>query len=71
MTPQMRDVFSSHVNQIGYDPTAQELHVSWDTGKKSVYAGVPQDVAHSVMNSWSVGSAMREQVKPNYQHRYV
>lgn len=67
----MKDVFSSHVNQIGYDAEKSELHVAWDTGKRSVYSEVPQDVAHGVMNNWSVGSAIREQIKPNYQHRYL
>jgi hypothetical protein len=71
MPPQMREVFSSHVNKTGYDDQARELWVQWDTGKTSVYEGVPDDVAQSVMNSWSVGTAIRERIKPQYPHRYV
>ena len=70
MPPVMRSVFSSHVDRIGHDPETGELHVTWDSGKTSVYEGVPADVAHSMMNSWSVGTALRDQVKPNFKHRY-
>ena len=71
MPPDMRSVYSSHVNTIGHDPETGELHVVWDTGKHSVYAGVPADLASDVMNSWSVGKALTEQVKSNYPHRYA
>jgi hypothetical protein len=71
MAPTMRDVFSSHVSRIGHDPDTSELHVQWDTGKTSAYANVPAEVAQSVMNAWSVGAALREQVKGKYEHRYV
>ncbi len=70
MPPVMREVYSSHVNRVGYDHQAQELHVEWDTGKRSVYSAVPPHVADSTMNAWSVGKALIEQVKPVYEHRY-
>jgi hypothetical protein len=31
---------------------------------------VPAAVADDVRNSWSVGKAVRDQIIPNYQHRY-
>ncbi len=71
MPPAMRDVFSSHVSTIGYDPETKELHVKWDTGKTSIYEGVPADTATSVMNSWSVGTALRDRVKSAFPHRYA
>lgn len=71
MPPPMRSVFSTHVDRIGHDAATGELHVQWDTGKTSVYVGVPPDVADEVMNSWSVGKALTERVKPRFQHRYV
>ena len=67
----MRDVFSSHVDKIGYDPGASELVVTWDSGKTSIYTGVPAGVAENVMNSWSVGKALTETVKGQYGHRYA
>ena len=41
----LKDVFSSNVSQVGYDHDAQELHVIWNTGKHSVYIGVPPALA--------------------------
>ena len=66
----MRPVYSSHVNQIGHDPETQELHVLWDTGKKSIYEGVPAALAEQVRTSASVGGALRKMVKDRYAHRY-
>jgi len=68
----MQDVFSSHINQIGHDPDTGELHVAWDSGKRSIYSGVPADVAQTVMRSWSVGKALTTKVKGGqYEHRYA
>ena len=71
MPPVMHAIYSSHVKRVGHDPSTQELHVEWDTGKKSVYSGVPADVAERVRTSWSVGTAIRNEVRPHYDHRYV
>lgn len=70
MPPVMTNVFSSHVEKMGYDPEAQELYVQWTGGKTSIYSGVPADVADRVSRSWSIGQAMAE-VKAAYAHRYA
>ena len=70
MPPVMISVYSSHVQAIGHDNDKQELHVRWNGGKTSVYSSVPADVADSVSTSWSIGTALREQVKNVYPHRY-
>jgi hypothetical protein len=66
-----RGIYSSHVAQIGYAPETQELHVIWDSGKRSVYSGVPQPLATSTMNAASVGGSLHKDIKPNYPHRYI
>lgn len=68
--PVMQSVHSTHVDRIGYAADTGELYVQWQGGKTSVYSGVPSGVAHDVTNAWSVGQAVREQIIPNYQHRY-
>ena len=68
--PVMRGVFSSHVNKVGYDAEKQELFVEWDTGKTSVYSGVPAGLADSVSSGWSVGKALASEIKGKYAHRY-
>jgi hypothetical protein len=67
----MVEVDSSHVSRIGYSPPDQELWVDWDTGKTSVYQGVPPKLAANVMTSWSVGQALRTDIKGHYEHRYA
>ena len=71
MPPVMRDVYSSHVSRIGFSAETQELFVTWDTGKTSVYSGVPPAVADATMNAWSVGKALTADVKNTYPHRYL
>lgn len=66
----MRDVYSSNVSSIGHDQQSGELWVTWDTGKTSIYSGVPSDVASSVMNDWSVGKALTGCIKGQFEHRY-
>ena len=69
--PVMKQVFSSGVDEIGYDPETGDLYVRWKSGKTSVYAGVPEDTATETINSWSIGATLRSDIQPNYQHRYV
>ena len=71
MPPVMQSVFSSHVSSVGYDAQAQELHVEWDSGKTSIYSGVPADVADECQKSWSVGGYLRDQIKGRFSHRYA
>lgn len=66
--PEMKSVYSSNVDTIGYDNG--DLYVQWTTGRVSVYHGVPASVASDVAGSWSVGKALREQVKERYSHEY-
>jgi KTSC domain len=69
-TPVIKSVYSSHVNTIAYNKDSQELHVVWDTGKKSIYSGVPEPLATRVMNDWSVGAALHSEIKGKFSHRY-
>lgn len=71
MIPRMRRVFSSHVAEIGYDSDNQELHVTWNTGRVSVYTGVPEKLANETMNAPSIGSALTDNIKGNFKHRYA
>jgi hypothetical protein len=40
-------------------------------GKRSIYSGVPAATADDVSNSWSIGKALRDQIKPFHKHRYA
>lgn len=68
--PDMRSVYSSHVDQIGHDQETGELHVVYKNGRRSIYEGVPAAVAENVMGAASIGSALHSLVKNQYNHRY-
>lgn len=65
---QMRPVLSSHIEKIGYEASTQQLVVEFDTGRRVAYVPVPADIADRVMNSWSVGKALHEEIRGQYQH---
>lgn len=68
----MKDVFSSDIKSIGYDHEKSALIVVWlRSGRVSMYSDVPPKVAEDVIRSWSVGSAVRTEIKPFYAHKYI
>lgn len=66
----MKKVFSSHINEIGYEPATQSLTVIFKNGKTATYTGVPPDVASNVVDAPSVGSALHQFVRGKYDHSY-
>lgn len=71
MPVKTQNVFSSHIDTVSYDSTTQEMSVKFSKGKTAVYSGVPVALASSVMNAPSVGSALHDQIKGAYPHRYL
>lgn len=69
--PWEQAVFSSNVQSVGYDEDKQELLVTWNSGRVSAYAGVPEETAVRLANAPSVGQMMNSEIKPNFSHRYV
>lgn len=68
---EMRSVFSSNVQAIGYDPDTQQFHVAWKSGKTSVYTQVDPAAANDVMTAPSIGQAINATLKGRYGHRYL
>jgi hypothetical protein len=68
---EMRSVYSSFVDEIGYDPETEELHVKYSSGRTAVYEGVPPTAAATVLSSASIGKALHAHVRGKYGHRYV
>ena len=61
--PSMRPVFSSHIDSIGYDEEAGELHVAFQTGRTAVYSEVPPNVARDILTAPSIGQALHRQIR--------
>lgn len=64
----MKQVFSSNIQEIGYDAEEQMLAVKFNTGALYYYFGVPEEVARSVMTAPSIGIALTAEVKDIYQY---
>lgn len=65
----MKQVHSSHVNAVGYNPSTEELHIEYKNGGgRHVYKDVPRDKAHLVMNGMSIGKALHAHVRGQHDH---
>lgn len=64
-----QEVYSSRVDAWDYVDGA--LLVRWKGGKTSVYRGVPPEKASEVMNSASVGKALKADIEGEYAHEYL
>ena len=66
-----RPVFSSNVQEIGWNEDTGEMTVLWNSGKRSAYAGVPEELALQASKAASVGSFLNDEIKGQFAHRYV
>ena len=68
---EMRAVYSSHVDEIGYDSEKSEFHVKYQTGDTHVYEGVPPDKAAIVETAPSIGKALHAEIRGKYKSRLL
>lgn len=66
--PDMIYVDSSNVEAVGYDDTAEELHVQFLSGDAYVYHGVPREVFDGMLHASSKGSYLNREIKGTYQY---
>ena len=71
MMPWSQHVYSTMVSEVAYDEERREMIITWAKGKRSIYAGVPEELARQVANAPSVGQMINTEIKPYYQHRYT
>lgn len=66
-----KDVLSSMVANVAYEEEGQRLIVTWTKGsRRSVYEGVPEDLALQLANAPSVGGMIKTDIIPYYGHHY-
>ena len=66
----MKRVFSSQADEVGYDAETKELHVKFKNGKTAVYMDVPADVGVAVVDAPSIGTALHQLVKGKFAYGY-
>lgn len=71
MTIEMKQVFSSNVEAVGYDADEAALYIQWKSGKTSKYDGVPPAVAQQAQTAHSIGQYVHANIKGQYGHQYV
>lgn len=65
----MRNVYSSHVDSVGYDAAEAELHVEFKDGTRIVYKAVSAPVAAEILGAPSVGKALHTNIRGKYEWR--
>lgn len=63
-------VYSSNVQEVGYDEEKRELIITWTRGKRSIYSNVPEELAVQLAHAPSVGTMLGQEIKPYFTHRY-
>lgn len=70
MKPSMESVSSSNVDEIGYDPQARELWITFKGGGSPyVYMNVPDTVYESMRNAGSKGRFVWSSLRDVYSFR--
>lgn len=68
--PEMRNVFSSHINRVGYDDDTHEMHVEFSNGSHVVYHDVPSHTATAVLTAPSIGEEMWRTLRGRFAFKY-
>jgi hypothetical protein len=71
MIPEMINVSSSNVSQIGYDDANQILYVRFLSNSLYVYKDVPQWIYEELKDAPSVGSYLHRNVKNIYAYERI
>ena len=71
MPTEMKSVYSSHVDEIGYDAEAKELVVKFTNGRTAIYEEVPPEKASEIMAAPSIGEALSANIRGKFPFRYV
>ena len=70
LTMEMRRVYSSHINAVGYDEDRRELRVEFSNGSIVVYGDVPAETGGQVIAAPSIGEEIWRTVRGRHDHRY-
>ncbi len=64
--PQMRDVRSSNISQIGYRCESKDLYVNFESSGLYIYRNVPEHIYKSFMEAPSHGRFLNQHIKDKY-----
>ena len=61
---------STVIRRFVYDETEQNLWVEFTTGRKYVYAGVPEEVANTLRTAFAKGAYFNTRIRANLKRAY-
>lgn len=67
----LKNVYSSHISSIGYDPATGTLQVHFSNGSIVDYLDVPSDIGDSILQAPSIGEALHAHVRGQFKTSYV
>jgi KTSC domain-containing protein len=62
---------SNVIRNYLYDPANSELWITFVTGRKYVYAAVPQDVFDAFKSAFSRGTFFNREIRDHYEYREI
>lgn len=62
---------STVIRRFAYDEMTGDLWVEFTTGRKYVYAGVPQEVADAFRGAFAKGIYFNTRIRDQFPHREV
>lgn len=62
----MKQVNSSMISEVGYDPNTKDLEIVFKSGKKYVYSGVDLCVYEELIKASSVGQYFHSFIRGQY-----
>ena len=62
---------STVIRNYLYDPAKSELWITFVTGRKYVYAAVPQDVFDAFKSAFSRGTFFNREIRDRYTYREI
>lgn len=66
-----KQVSSSRIRSVGYDPAARTLQVEFNNGDVFDYQPVPEDVYRRMMSATSIASFFEDRIEEEYSGRRV
>lgn len=69
--PDMTQVSSSNVDEVGYDEQNQIVYVRFLNGTLYIYKGVPEHIYNGLLNASSVGSYLHRNFKNVYPYERI
>lgn len=62
---------SKTIREIEYFPENKTLHITYTTGKKYQYVGIPSELWDAMQVVESIGSFVAQKIKGHYQYKQI